>query len=367
MCRVYNTIGSLITIQHHLINNNLDEFHSLNELINFQRDYHVIQQQIILNHTRLIEQEQTFLESDIANLNDIISTREHQIEQKLKQGLGKFDQQIEDLPLTNSKIIPILIDYYKNLVIWTKIWSARLIFHYNISFLERQSSRLLSVKHSRLNYILSNFQDAVNQSSIPELQEHQRKKRVVKEINNSIYGAFGEQKVVEELEKLSNDYILINDFNCSFDPPIHNRKENDYIRSVQIDHIVIAPSGIFIIETKNWSEHSMTNINLRSPVQQVIRSNYALFKILAGEVTASKLNLKKHHWGDRKIPLRNIIVFTITKPVEEFQFVKILTLAELPLYIKYSPPIFTLDDTQIIADFLLKISNQKRPITKLNI
>ena len=53
-----------------------------------------------------------------------------------------------------------------------------------------------------------------------ELIELKRKKFVINEINNSIYGALGEQKVVKELEKLSDDFILINDFTYSFHPPI---------------------------------------------------------------------------------------------------------------------------------------------------
>ena len=51
----------------------------------------------------------------------------------------------------------------------------------------------------------------------------------------------GEKKVVQLLRsKLSDDYILINDL-C--------------IRSGRgdIDHIVLGPTGIFVLETKNWS------------------------------------------------------------------------------------------------------------------
>lgn len=58
------------------------------------------------------------------------------------------------------------------------------------------------------------------QSGLSELQELDRKKTIIDQINSSIYGALGEQKVVKELEKLSNDYILINDFTCRFHPPV---------------------------------------------------------------------------------------------------------------------------------------------------
>jgi hypothetical protein len=199
----------------------------------------------------------------------------------------------------------------------------------------------------------------VNQSSSSQLELLRQKKIVIDEIKNSIYGAIGEQKVANMLENLPDEYILINDFICSFQPPLYQRKENDYIKSIQIDHLLVSPSGIFIIETKNWSKQSLNNLNLRSPVQQVERTNFALFKILTDEITKSNLNLINHHWGDRKIPIRNIIIFINNKPFEQFQYVKILSLTELLPYIKYFAPTFNLNETQMIADFLYNISNKR--------
>jgi hypothetical protein len=159
--------------------------------------------------------------------------------------------------------------------------------------------------------------------------------------------------VVKELEKLSEDHILINDFTCNFHPPIYNRQENDYIKSIQIDHILLSPSGIFLIETKNWSQNSLNDISLYSPVKQIRRANHALFKILNGEISSAKLKLNKHHWGDRKISIRNLIVLINHKPIEEFQYVKVLTLNDLVRYVNYFKPCFSITETQTIAKHLL--------------
>ncbi|MFX7621219.1 hypothetical protein ABTJ52_23125, partial [Acinetobacter baumannii] len=78
----------------------------------------------------------------------------------------------------------------------------------------------------------------VNEICLTPLKELERKKTLIDEINTSIYGAFGEQKVVKELKQLSDEYFLINDFNLFFPTPIYNRNENDYIKSIQIDHIL---------------------------------------------------------------------------------------------------------------------------------
>ena len=58
-------------------------------------------------------------------------------------------------------------------------------------------------------------------------------------------GAKGEEDVAAELTKLSNDYVVFNDFAPG--------KSNIFKPQENIDHIVVGPSGIFIIETKNWS------------------------------------------------------------------------------------------------------------------
>jgi hypothetical protein len=211
---------------------------------------------------------------------------------------------------------------------------------------------VLTNKHNRLQYIVSHFQEAVNQSCSLQLSELERKKRIIDELNTSIYGAIGEGKVSKELEKLSDDFVLINDFYCSFNPPIYNRQEKDYIKSVQIDHILVSTSGVFLIETKNWSEHSINNMSLRSPVDQIRRASFALFRILSREVSSL---VDKHHWGVRKIPIRNLIVLINQKPNETFQHVKILTLKELRNYIEYFEPEFSTLETQFIANYLLQL------------
>src|SRR5690606_38259062 len=112
------------------------------------------------------------------------------------------------------------------------------------------------------------------------------------------------------------------------------------------------------------SEKSLESLSLRSPVQQIKRTSFVLFKLLNNEMSNHHLRLDKHHWGEKKISIRNLIVLTNTKPKEEFQYVKILTLNELLGYINYFKPTFSSIETQRIADFLLRINDQKTIETK---
>ena len=167
-----------------------------------------------------------------------------------------------------------------------------------------------------------------------------------------IAGAIGENSVVNELQKLSDNYYLINDFSVEFNPPIYNKNEDDRIYSIQIDHLLICQSGVFLLETKNWSKQSLTNLDLRSPVEQILRTSYALFVLLNSESKYNDISLVDHHWGSKKIPIRNIIVMTYEKPKEEFKYVKVLSLNELNGYIKYFDQIFDETEVKSIFDYL---------------
>ncbi|SHM20484.1 nuclease-related domain-containing protein [Mucilaginibacter sp. OK098] len=353
MCKVYNTIGCLTTIKSHLREYNIDGYKSLNELIDFQKNYSVTRQQIISNHKFLVEQEGNGLSDKIIQLDYSIKTKKRAVKQKLLSELKKLKNRLVNLASVQANIIQAFINYVKKIVLKLRIWYIKLIFNLKIENSLKDLTADYNKINSRYKYIVSSFDDAVMESCLPQLRELEGKKRIIDQLNNSIYGAIGEQKVVRELEKLSDDYILINDFNCRFNPAIYNRQENDYINSVQIDHILISPSGVFLIETKNWSQDSLNNSNLYSPVQQIKRANFALYKILNGEISTDRLSLNKHHWGDRKISIRNLVVLISHKPNEEFQYVKVLTLDNLLGYVNYFKPSISSNEVQIIATSLL--------------
>lgn len=365
MSRTYNTIGSLTTLKSHLAENNISDFKSLKEVIDFQNSFATSRQQLISHHKNIIEEEKNLLNLELKDLNTAIETARQQTEQILTDEIGKIKQElnisIDHTPTNLFQKIPKIL----------RVWNLkRKIRHKENKFdsnLKKTISHLIDnyqQKSSRYQFIISNLDEAVKQSVHHSLSELERKKAVIDNLNSFIYGALGEQKVVKTLENLSDEHILINDFSVSLYPAIYNRQENDYIKSVQIDHILIAPSGIFLIETKNWSEKSLGNLSLRSPVQQIKRTSFVLFKLLNNEMSNYHLRLDKHHWGDKKISIKNLIVMTNTKPQEEFQYVKVLTSNELIGYINYFKPTFSSEETQKIADFILRINEQNVIETK---
>ncbi len=204
---------------------------------------------------------------------------------------------------------------------------------------------LLNKKSSLEN----NFEKIISKRCAKSHKELDFTKEVVDGLYTLIAGAIGENSVVNELQKLSDNHYLINDFSVVFNPPIYNKKENDRIFSIQIDHLLICQSGVFLLETKNWSKQSIKNLDLRSPVEQILRTSYALFVLLNSE---SNIILARHHWGSKKIPIRNIIIMTNKKPKEEFRYVKVLSLTELNGYIKYFDEIFSEAEVENIFNYL---------------
>jgi len=197
--------------------------------------------------------------------------------------------------------------------------------------------------------LLNNFENIISKRCMDSYQELEFIKETVEGLYTLISGAIGENSVVNELQKLSDNYYLINDFFLEFNPPIYNRRENDKIFSIQIDHLLICQSGVFVLETKNWSAQSIENLDLKSPVNQIKRTSYALFVLLNSE---SNIGLTRHHWGSKKIPIRNIIVMTNKAPKEEFKHVKVLSLNDLNGYIKYYDEIFTGSEAENIFNYL---------------
>ncbi|NCU04749.1 MAG: NERD domain-containing protein [Chitinophagaceae bacterium] len=361
MCKVHNSVGCLTTVKTHLKRNNIHDFNSLKEVLNFQESFPGLKNQIILDHEQLIEQEKVTLDADILQLDKAIAANRTYFESYLLKDIEDIKQKLNSLSTPGQlNFIQRIVNYVKQRFYKKKIEDLEFNLDYKVNDSVRELVQQYQDKMNRSHFISSNFREAVNESCSNQIKQLEHKLWVIDEVKNSIYGALGEHKVVKELEHLSDENSLINDFALTFHQAIYHRQENDYIKTIQIDHLLVTASGIFLIETKNWSEKSLNSLDLRSPVQQVKRTNFALFRLLTEGIANKSVHLNRHHWGDRKIPIRNLIVLTNSKPNEEFQHVKILTLDELLSYVRYFKPVLSSEETEAISTYLLGLTKQKR-------
>ncbi len=108
-------------------------------------------------------------------------------------------------------------------------------------------------------------------------------------------GRRGEQKMAEILaERLADDHVILNDLELRI---AHGR--------AQIDHLVIAPSGIYVVESKFWAgqlsgdandaQWTQTKSNgaarsVKSPVQQCERQRRMFITLLSSKVPEDRIH-----------------------------------------------------------------------------
>ncbi|MDG1804706.1 nuclease-related domain-containing protein [Flavicella sp.] len=197
----------------------------------------------------------------------------------------------------------------------------------------------------------------IAERSSHRLKEQEKIKKVVDDLKPVIAGALGESRVDKELRKLSDSYIVYNDFSFSYNKMFAHRPDARKMYSVQIDHLLISNAGIFILETKNWSKKSIENLNMRSPIQQITRARRALDFYVSNRGNQRQIFKETSHWGKREIPIRNVIVMIHGKPFGEFQFVAIKLVHELLGYLKTFKPVLTDAEVYRLSRFLESIKD----------
>ncbi|WP_430424281.1 nuclease-related domain-containing protein [Maribacter litoralis] len=337
MARIYRTIESLKSLKYELESRDITRFKSVKEIKEFLKEFDS-EKQAVLNDTKN-ELNEEYHKTCIR----LKSNTQKRVE-ITNLATEKIDGQIADL---QSKID--IIHKKNGLNFINKILSSVRLYYLNKQchdFKGRKSkilnkvvlplSQKIKIDQVFINKYESNKQILIERSAQIKIKELEYTRDVLEECKNLISGAIGENLVVKEIKKLSDDYVLINDFKLEFSPPIFYKQQNERIYSIQIDHLLISKAGIFITETKNWSKKSVNSISLRSPIEQIKRSNFALYIYIS-----ENLSLADHHWGEQKIPIRNLIVMINNKPKAQFKYVSIKLLNELNDYISYFDPVLT--------------------------
>lgn len=356
MAEIYREIGSLKELKNELRKNNINDFSSVKELNLFISEYPNEINKIELEQKKIFDNEiiekSNKLSTETENFNKKLAERNESL--KLKK--IKLENEYNQLKNKPFSFISFFRDKIRQIFIVRKLHKLK---NNSQTKLEKPYINLknsLEKLKKEIEDLNTNYEKILEERTKKMSSVLDKKKKVIEDLYPLIAGALGEHKALTELKKLGNEYSIINDVFIEFRKPIFNSQTKDYIYSIQIDHLVISKSGIFVIETKNWSKKSIENLDLFSPVNQIKRSSYALFIIIHKAIENSIIRLKNHHWGNKKIPIKNILLMVGEKPKGEFQFVKVLTLSEVIAYIKYFEPV--LNETEVI-----KISKHINNIT----
>ena len=336
MAKIFGITESLKSLKSELNGKGINRFSSVKQIKDFLSNYKLEKNTILKNESDKLDEEYFKTSS---NLKKLIIKRDKIINSEN----DRIDNKISDL----NKKIEIIKSRNVNFII-------KLFLKIKLYSLNKQLNKLISTKSSLIDLLVKDVnkniksdelfiktykkdkQNLIKKGAKSQLDELKYTRDVLENLKNLISGAIGENLVVNEIKKLGDDYALINDFNLSFSDPRYYKKQDDWIYSAQIDHLLISKAGIFLIETKNWSRKSVDTISLRSPIKQIQRSNFALFLYIS-----ENISLNEHHWGEQTIPIRNLIVMINNKPTGRFKYVAVKLLKELNDYLKYFEPVLT--------------------------
>ena len=354
MAQVIGRIDSLSTLLNIFKENKIDFFKSLDDIAHFRNNYNNI---VRFKYKEVMDSLKAEIDSYILLLAELISD----YNQKLSEREANLQKEKENLLLqiehysTNSKnFFKILYCKYKLYVLKRRKDILENDFENEKKRPYNNLEKEINLQNDKISYLENNF-DKVFQERFQVFEEKYTLANSLIEENISIFlGAIGEQKALDTLKALPETYYVINGFSLDIRPPIYNKNTGDHIGSIQADHIVVGPGGVFLIETKNWSNKSIQNRDFYSPVEQLKRTSYVLFILLndAGNYDDSIL---EHHWGSKKVSVRNILLMINNKPNHEFQFVKMLTLNEILSYIKYFKPIYSATEVKAIYDVFINL------------
>jgi hypothetical protein len=351
MAIIYRKIESLKTLKKELKKRGITRFNAISEINLFNKQYENEKINIIENTKLEINQEVINIRERIKKTEQELKVLSDDLTNELSNKKERYSKKLIELESKESCAIIGFINRIRHYILNKKLEHITENFDEIIQSELVFLTRKIQDNQSAIDYILNNREEELSKRSKEKIEQLRYIHKALKELYPQISGAIGENLVVKEIEKLPDDYILINDFNLKFEKPIYNKQTGDRIFSVQIDHLLISPAGIFIIETKNWSKESIDNYDLRSPVEQVKRAGYALFVVL-NSISHKFYDIGTHHWGESKIPIKNLIVMINNKPNNVFKFVKILRLNELRNYVSRFDKIYSERDVNKIADLL---------------
>ncbi len=215
-------------------------------------------------------------------------------------------------------------------------------------------SSLEFLRH-KLHYLENNTDVEVeNRLSglVSKLNELQKLKQT-----NEYKGALGELAVIKKLCKLSNEYYLFNDIRLELDDYIQFNGSS--LRSAQIDHLVVGPTGVYVIETKNWSEKYIRSVfddGSYTPYDQIQRSSYLAYRYLNENKYGNALRKIYSNLAGDEVKVRSIIAIAGSSiPFKKHRFIKVLSHTVITSHIVGGGRVLSPRSVEKIADRFIDI------------
>jgi len=154
--------------------------------------------------------------------------------------------------------------------------------------------------------------------------------------------------VLRELNRLSCDYYIISDVCLSLNWPVKYRKTQEIVKFCQIDFVVIGPTGIFLIEAKEWSEKILRE-DMYIPFKEADKAGLIFY-------------IKIINRFNKKFPIYNVVVMLQKVPKIQYEYVRHVSLQQLYWFILQREGILHKKKITKTVRWLSKVSNKKANI-----
>ena len=191
----------------------------------------------------------------------------------------------------------------------------------------KEADRLLGNEYAalkglkdRCEYLKNNSGAEIERKLFPLVRQLETLKKIM--ASSDYGGAEGELHVIEKLRTLPDEYYLFNDLKLELDEYI--TFEGKKLKSAQVDHLLVGPSGVYVIETKNWSPAYVEKVFREksfTPYDQVRRSSYLVYRYLNGLKYGSLIQRGYFKFASREIKVQPVIAIAGSKiPLEKSPF-----------------------------------------------
>ena len=353
MAKIFGQPGSTKEFFHELHSQGVDSVNTLEDVARFKKNLSSAVDQIKSDKKIELEDNIKELEQGIGQLRIEYSDKLRQRKELLRDEKQNIELWFERYSKNSDKLLFRIFNWHKRRILQKRLNLLTNDFDKELKKpLEKYVSEA-AVLQAEIDDKKTNTDQWIDRMSEKQINYIRHADSVISANQPVYYGAIGEERALAKFKQLPDSYAVINDFCKKFSRPVYDRKNDDRIYSIQVDHAVVGPTGIFIVETKNWSRESVNSLDLFSPVKQLLRSSFALFVWLNGAVGSYGLLSFDRHWGNQKISPKNIILMMNHKPNREYQYVKLCLLSEVNSYIKYGQKIFSEQQVNELTDFLI--------------
>jgi hypothetical protein len=225
---------------------------------------------------KLNKERTTFFE----NLPNLISEEKDKLEffKRRENEIGNsWDERIRQIEKTiGDRKIKIRNEHKIKLLFTLPVNCVDLFIKKNLSkpYAMRRAKKDIEAQGKAI-YLLENEPDQLFQ---------REQKRLIDELNQlealkkspDYSGAYGELQVLNELKKLNDGFHIFCDVNITLPNYVRYGRERN-LKSAQMDFVLVGPTGIFVIEVKNWSSEYLRSHDGISPHEQVDRAGKVLY------------------------------------------------------------------------------------------